>query len=199
MERVYPDTNVLFPISVCDLVLRLAEIDVHQVLWSDYLLHELEEKLVERRRCTADSARKICDAIRHAFPEGEVERSRYEALMATMTGPDADDHEHSAVAAAGGATVILSSDTAGFPARDLSPHGIVRREPDAYLSDLLGAFPRGHGRHRGDGGGQGATAHDGWRRHGRTGGRRPDPVRNNGTNLAGRPGVGPQLSRRSVR
>ena len=40
MRRVYVDTSVLFPFSVMDLVLALAEDSVHHVRWTDGLLDE---------------------------------------------------------------------------------------------------------------------------------------------------------------
>ncbi len=33
MERVFPDTNVLYPISLADCTLRLGDIAIHEVLW----------------------------------------------------------------------------------------------------------------------------------------------------------------------
>lgn len=141
MERVFPDTNALFPTSVMDLVFRLTENGLHEVLWSETLLAELEEKIVERGRRTMEQAQRVSGGIRAAFPECEVREEDYEHLVASMSGPDPDDHVITAAAAAGGATVILSSDTKGFPQRDLKPHGLVRRTPDAYLTDLLDQFP----------------------------------------------------------
>lgn len=47
MERVYPDTNVLYPISVADLTLRLGDVYIHRVVWSEDLLSEVEQVLVD--------------------------------------------------------------------------------------------------------------------------------------------------------
>lgn len=124
MERVFPDTNVLYPISVADLTLRLGDIGLHEVLWSEDLLTEVERVLVERKGLTSEQSAYFCECIREAFPEGEIVRADYADLIATRTGPDPDDHVHSAAAVAGGATVLLSSDASGFPKRDL---GAVRR------------------------------------------------------------------------
>ena len=139
MEKVFPDANVLYPISVADLFLRLGELYIHEVLWSEDLLSEVEHVLVERKALDAEAAAYFCNCIREAFPEGEIPRSSYEHLIPTRTGLDPDDWVHSAAVAGGGATILLSADRRGFPQRDL---GHVRRvPPDAYFSELLRGFP----------------------------------------------------------
>ena len=42
MEKVFPDSNVLYPISVANLTLRLGDLKIHEVLWSEDLLGEVE-------------------------------------------------------------------------------------------------------------------------------------------------------------
>lgn len=139
MERVFPDTNVLYPISIADLTLRLADLLVHEVIWSADLLDEVERVLIEDKGLEPTKAAYFCECIRTAFPEGEIARDDYAGLVESRTGPDPDDHVHSAAAVAGGATVLLTSDNRGFPKRDL---GAVRRlGPDAYFLEQLRAFP----------------------------------------------------------
>jgi len=41
LVRVLPDTNVCYPISLLDLILRCDEQDLHRVVWTDDLLDEL--------------------------------------------------------------------------------------------------------------------------------------------------------------
>ena len=74
MERVFPDTNVLYPISLADLTLRLGDIAIHEVLWSEDLLTEVERVLVEHKGLTSEQAIYFCSCIREANPEGEIER-----------------------------------------------------------------------------------------------------------------------------
>ena len=138
-DRVYPDTATLYPISIADLVLRLAEIGVIELLWSDYLLDETTRVLIEDKHLPRSAAVYFCDCIRETFPDGRIERSTYEHLIATRTGPDPKDHEHSAAASAANAHVILAADKTGFPIRDTRP--AVRRHPDDYLSELLNDYP----------------------------------------------------------
>lgn len=138
-DRVFADTATFYPISIADLVLRLAEIGIFELVWSDYLLDEIERVLVERKRLPQPAAEYFCDCIRETFPGGRIPRSAYEHLLASRTGPDPADHEHSAAAVAGNVDVILSADRTGFPMRDTSP--ARRRHPDEYLAELLNLFP----------------------------------------------------------
>ncbi|MCP4306362.1 MAG: PIN domain-containing protein [bacterium] len=135
MERVYPDTNVLYPISVADLTLRLGDIFIHEVVWSADLLDEVDRVLVDYKGLTADQAAYFCDCIRSAFPDGYISKSDYEHLISSRTGPDPDDYVHSAAVASGAATVLLTSNTDDFPTADL---GDARRlTPDTYFIEVL--------------------------------------------------------------
>jgi hypothetical protein len=138
-ERVFVDSATLYPISLADLVLRLAEIGMFEILWSDHLLVEIERVLVAKKGLSTHSAHYFCNCIREAFPEGRIGPAEYLPLLATRSGPDPDDHVHSAAAVAGGATVVLSADKIGFPARDIAP--ARRRNPDVFLTGLLRRYP----------------------------------------------------------
>jgi hypothetical protein len=109
---VFVDTATLYPISLADLVLRLAELGMFELVWSEHLLAEVERVLVEYKGLPADRARYFCDCIRDAFPSGCVPPEQYLPLVGSRTGPDPDDHVHSAAAIAGGADVIQSADNA---------------------------------------------------------------------------------------
>lgn len=136
---MFVDTATLYPISLADLVLRLAELGVFELVWSDHLLAEVERILVEYKGLPVEKARYFCGCIRDAFPSGRVPPERYLPLVESRTGPDADDHVHSAAAIAGRANVILSADRRGFPPQDTAP--ARRRAPDAYLTQLLRRYP----------------------------------------------------------
>jgi hypothetical protein len=138
-DRVYPDTATLYPISIADLILRLAELGIIELLWTDYLLAEVTRVLVEDKGLSKRAATYFCDCIRKTFPDNRIPKSTYEHLLATRTGPDPDDHEHSAAASAARADIIVSADKKGFPFKDTKP--ARRRHPDAYLTSILRRFP----------------------------------------------------------
>jgi len=113
-----------------DLTFRLAEIGYHQVLWTEDLLAELAHVLVDYKGLPPVNAKKFCAEIQATFPEGEISREIYEHRIALQVGPDPDDHVHSAAAAEGSATILLTANLADFPASDASP--CVVRKPDEY-------------------------------------------------------------------
>ncbi len=140
VERVFPDTATLYPISLADLVFRLAELGMFDLVWTDHLLAEVERVLVDYKGLSGKQAAYFCECIRQAFPEGRVAPENYLPLVKSRIGPDADDHVHSAAAVAGGATVVLSADKAGYPTADITP--ARRRDPDAFMTELLRRHPR---------------------------------------------------------
>lgn len=139
VERIFVDTATLYPISLADLVLRLAELGMYDLVWSDHLLSEVERVLVSRKGLSFERAAYFCECIRSAFPAGRVPPESYLPLEASRTGPDPADHVHSAAAVAGGATVVLSPDRTGYPASDIAP--ARRRNPDPFLTSLLRRYP----------------------------------------------------------
>ena len=121
--------------------MRMAEVGLHEILWTEALLAELSEKLAERGVRSPASIERICNGIRTTFPEGEVRRDDYAHLLHDMPGSDPDDHEHSAAAVAAEASVLITADTKGFPAAPLRRRGVTVKRPDAYLRESLDAFP----------------------------------------------------------
>jgi len=68
VERLYLDTNVLFPMTLMDLMLSMAEDFHHDLLWSAFLLAEWERVVIRQQRRTPEQASAITRAIRQAFP-----------------------------------------------------------------------------------------------------------------------------------
>ncbi len=141
MERVFADTNVLFPFSIMDLVLGMAEDGMHEFLWSEDLLQEWQRVIVEASRRSAQSAASVAAAIREFFEDGEVTRAAYEADIDEMPSPDIDDRKHIAAAKAGRATVLLTKNLKDFPAAALAEMSIRVLDIDAYLCEQLDASP----------------------------------------------------------
>jgi predicted nucleic acid-binding protein len=141
MPRILPDTNVLFPFSLMDLFLALAEDFVIDLVLSDRLLDEWERVIVRGQRRAPESAKKIADIIRVEFAASIVPAGSYQRLLDQLTGPDPDDLHHIAAAVQGRADTIVTSNIRDFPAVTLAPHGIVASRPDPYLCDLLDRHP----------------------------------------------------------
>lgn len=138
-SRVLPDTNVCYPISLLDLLLRLDEASLHEILWTEDLLSELVEVWVEHGARSRASAESICQAIRDTFPGQDVPRAAYTHLIPLMPGADADDHAHAAAAAARSPATVLTRNLRDFPANPLARYRVSVRTPDDYLTELFAA------------------------------------------------------------
>lgn len=141
LTRVLPDTNVCYPMSLLDLVLRCDEQDLHRVVWSEDVLEELVEVWVRNGARSEASARAIVDQIRATFEDQRIARGDYDHLIAEMPGPDEDDHVHSAAAVTVAPSILLTANTKDFPAAELEALGVTVRHPDDYFVDLLAAEP----------------------------------------------------------
>jgi hypothetical protein len=148
VRRAFPDTSVLYPSSLLDLFMRLAERRVHTIVWSDDLLDELgrvwaEGRAAGRRVPSTGGAAAALEGIRKTFSASLVQRHLYEPLIDRMPGNDLEDKPHTAAAVAGRATHIVTSDrSGGFPRRAIRKNfGILVTGPDAYLADVAREFP----------------------------------------------------------
>lgn len=141
MTRIFVDTNVLFPFSVMDLMLALAEDGVHDVMWTDRLLEEWERVIVRERHRSADAAAAISASVREFFADTRIPDNAYTSLVDGIDGPDPDDRFHIAAAIAAGVSALITWDTTGFSSAQLERHGIAVLDPDVYLQRLLGEIP----------------------------------------------------------
>lgn len=143
---MFPDTSVLFPMSVLDLLMRMTEIGVHEILWSENLLTELErvwerEREAGRRVPSVGAAQAALAGVRATFPDCEVPPDAYRNMAEQMPGDDPDDRLHTAAAVAGGATHLLTNDDVGFPADRIAELGPIVLPADQYLAAAVEEFP----------------------------------------------------------
>jgi hypothetical protein len=141
LRRVLADTNVCYPISLLDLILRMDETGFHLFLWTEDLLAELVRAWVANGARSTASAERVCQAIRTTFPDQEVPHSEYEHLISDMPGADVDDHAHSAAAVARAPCTLVTANTRDFPAPPLALRGVRVTTPDDYLAEHFEATP----------------------------------------------------------
>jgi hypothetical protein len=67
------DANVLVPVALCDMLLRLAAEHFYSPYWSEQILAENEHALVEQLDIARHSARHRIGQMRAAFPEAMVQ------------------------------------------------------------------------------------------------------------------------------
>jgi predicted nucleic acid-binding protein len=119
------DTCVLYPFSLCDLLLRLADRELYDPFWSDRILDELARNLAEAG-LTAEQVAWRISQMRQAFPAAEVPADAVARLEPAMANHPKDRHVLAA-AVASGADAIVTSSSAGPPCGPVggSPGSVV--------------------------------------------------------------------------
>lgn len=133
--RAVLDACVLFPFSLRDILLRLAERELYDVVWSDRILQEMSRNLMSTEKVSEPAARRLERAMRGAFEEAAVPATAVEQLEPAMTNHPKDRHVLAA-AVAGHAEVVVTINLRDFPARACAPLGITAVHPDDFLLDL---------------------------------------------------------------
>lgn len=133
--RVLIDACILFPTVTRETVVGAAAAGGFVPLWSARILEEWARATRRLPEGAEAFARGEIALLRTAWPEAEVAAD--EALTAALSLPDPADRHVLAAAVAGGADVLLTRNRADFPTRTLARHGIILRDPDGFLVELL--------------------------------------------------------------
>lgn len=139
MRGFFPDTSVLFPVRLINLIMRSHAVGVIEVVWTDELLDELTRVLQAKKGLTRSRADGIAERLRSWASAGRIDPTKYRHLTVSMTGPDADDHVHAAAASVA-ADVLLTANPGDFPERDLGRCRVLT--PDALFAELATEFAR---------------------------------------------------------
>jgi predicted nucleic acid-binding protein len=131
------DTCVLYPVYLCDTLLRLAEADAYRPLWSADILAELGRNVVDAG-VPADRVGRRIASMKRSFPDAMV--TGYEFLVDGMTNDPKDRHVLAA-AVRGSAEVIVTFNRRDFPEPALKPYDITAIHPDEFLLDQLDLYP----------------------------------------------------------
>jgi predicted nucleic acid-binding protein len=134
--KVVLDANVLYPFSLRDTLLRLAERGLYVLAWSERILDEVSRNLVEDGRADEATAARLQAAMRAAFPEALVDADAVAATEPAMTNDPGDRHVL-ATAVVAGAEGIVTFNARHFPAAALAPFGKQQIDPDDFLCTLL--------------------------------------------------------------
>ncbi|SEH75873.1 Predicted nucleic acid-binding protein, contains PIN domain [Mycolicibacterium rutilum] len=136
--RVVLDACVLLPYQLADLLLRLADAELYEPLWSEAILEEVHRNLIGTFGVPTEKATKRLNHMRSAFPNANV--TGYENLMDTMTTEPKDRHV-AAAAVRGNAALIVTANIRDFPPDALEPYDIEVIHPDDFLQDQLDLSP----------------------------------------------------------
>jgi predicted nucleic acid-binding protein len=133
------DTCVLYPYSLCDLLLRLADRELYDPYWSDRILEELQRTLLGHGLTPEQAAWRV-DQMQRAFPEALVPADAIARLEAAMIN-DAKDRHVLAAAVASPAEAVVTFNLRHFPPDACEPHDIEPLHPDEFLVTLYDLDP----------------------------------------------------------
>lgn len=134
------DACALFPFSLRDTLLRLAETELYAPLWSAEILDEVRRNLVDREISPEAKADRMLGLMRGAFPEAEIDASAIERLIPAMTNDPKDRHVLAA-AVAGNSELIVTFNLGDFPVEACDGLGVEAIHPDQFLRDLYDLDP----------------------------------------------------------
>ncbi|MEL6643861.1 MAG: PIN domain-containing protein [Pseudomonadota bacterium] len=137
--KVLIDANVLYPTVLREITLGVAATGYFTPLWSARILEEWARAAARRDPAQEPIARGEIALLRARWPDAEVAVSP--ETEATLHLPDPNDIHVLAAAIDGGADELLTMNRADFPTRTLAAHGILRRDPDGFLTEALAAQP----------------------------------------------------------
>lgn len=134
------DACVLFPPSLRDLLIRLAQKDVFQARWTQQILDEMVEGILRER---ADLSRSQLERTAELMCEGVRDCLVYnhETLIPALELPDSNDRHVLAAAIKSGAQVIVTSNLKDFPKSALEQWKIEAQSPDRFVLHVLELAP----------------------------------------------------------
>lgn len=129
------DATVLYPGSLRDLLVRLAQTGLYQAKWSDRILDEMVAAIVRSQPGLASRLQRTRELMNQAIPDVGV--TGYDHLIDGLHLPDPDDRHVLAVAIRANAQVIVTANLKDFPADRLAPYDIEAQSPDEFVLHLL--------------------------------------------------------------
>jgi predicted nucleic acid-binding protein len=131
------DASVLYPSTLRDLLIRIAQSGLAQAKWTEQILDEMFAALT-RNRQDLDPVKltRTRDLMAKAVRDWKV--TGYEPLIDSLKLPDPDDRHVLAAAIRARAQVIVTANLRDFPVEDLRPWDIEPKSPDEFVHDQIG-------------------------------------------------------------
>lgn len=130
------DACVLYPVSVADVFLSVANEGVFRPYWSLAIHDEWERNLLKNRPDLEQKIVKERSATMDKFFPNSCVNDFHDCLDGLML-PDADDNHVLALAIKTKSKYIVTFNLSDFPQEDLKKHGVQAIHPDRFLIDLL--------------------------------------------------------------
>ena len=135
------DANVLHPMVLCDLLIRLALAGYYRPLRSREILDETARSVHRRRPDLAlELLQRRVDAMQRVLPDAMV--TEYNERLPELSALGKDAHVLAA-AVQGGADLIVTHNVRDFPAALHDHYQIVAQTPNAFLLDHWRRHPEG--------------------------------------------------------
>ena len=138
--RVLIDACVLYPTVMREMVLGCAGHGLFEPRWSPRILEEWARAAGKLSPEQEVWARGEIVQVNAAFPRGSV--TYPEELEKRLWLPDPGDIHVLAGAVAGSCDAILTMNAKDFPGNILGEEGLIRRDPDGFLRQLLDQSPQ---------------------------------------------------------
>ena len=142
--RAVLDADIIYSRVLHELLGRTARrLRLLDLFWSEELLAEATNSLVEKKGLSKDVAQRWVDHLPENFPAGHT---RIDAALNTidLSGltSDPDDHHVCALVIASNADYLFTHDR-GYLHDGLQRHGVEVTTPDLFLAPALDTQPRG--------------------------------------------------------
>lgn len=136
---VFADANVLYSRVLRDYLLYAADEELIGITWSAEVLQEATRWLMRNRpNFTAESARRLIEAMNNAFPYAQfAPGDRHIKRVASLELPDGGDRHVVAAALASGASILCTANIRDFPLAAMNTVGLLRMSPDEMLNFLI--------------------------------------------------------------
>lgn len=133
------DANVLYPGSLRDLLVRLAQTGLFQARWSDQILDEMIDAISRRQPELRNRLDRTRQLMTQAVPDCLV--TGYEPLIDGLSLPDPEDRHVLAAAIRCHAEVIVTTNLKDFPADQLEFYDIGAQSPDEFVLNVIDLAP----------------------------------------------------------
>lgn len=137
LQRVFIDTNELFPFTVMDVLLTQAGDRLFDWMWTDEVLVEWQTVIVREGHRPPESAASVTAAVRNYFGRFRIDPALYRDKITDDLSPDPDDRVHAAAAIHGDVDVLLTRNIQHLRTEPVLAAGIKVTTSDDFLVDLL--------------------------------------------------------------
>lgn len=128
------DTNVIYPITIRDILFWFAYDELYTPKWSKHIFDEWKDVMTRKGVDDDEIDKRVKNALM-IFPDAMVEK--YEALIDNLELPDEKDRHVLAAAIKVNANLIVTNNQKDFPEEYLNQYGLVAKSPDYFLCDII--------------------------------------------------------------